>query len=584
MSIAFTHGPAYVTTDPIVVSFSRRNRLTESVASPLGWTEPDQDPEDGQTTVIEVLDPTGTTVVTTHSGITGTSFDVPKASFGGNASGFLQIWAERDGIRSYQPYRIQVIFANLESASFTLTGNPARVGPMLSASAGSFALAGPDVQFSQGFAVPTGSFALAGGAAGLSFSTGMVAGVGSFALTGIAATLSAQLNTTLDPATKGSNVTLSSGNLSATNSGTTKTGARSVHSKASGKYYFEWTVNAHQNAVGANFHAVGVATEEVPYADADAVACMAAVAFENNNTANVVWSQGVNSASFGGTTDGDVWSAAIDLDNAMVWFRQNGGNWNGSGTANPATNTGGIKLHNMLGMAVSPFWGTDKSGDRDTFNFGDSAFTYTVPSGFTAGWPSTPDDGNATSGKTTLSGPDNVNVTLSNGSLTASHSNSSNAIARSKHAKASGKYYVEFTVGIWANTNDGIGFAYANATATNVTANGSNSTAVYRSGNIWASGSTGTSLGSVANGDRIDAAIDLDNKLVWYRKNGGSWNNSGTADPATGTGGKSLSGVPGVSPFVGFGTATGQSATINVGDTSFVGSVPSGFTAGWPVA
>ncbi len=88
------------------VQWLERNRLTES--APLSWVEPTVAPEDGQTTVLEILDPLGTTVLTTHSGLTGTSYSVPIISFGGNVSGFIRAGSERDGYREWQAYTIEV--------------------------------------------------------------------------------------------------------------------------------------------------------------------------------------------------------------------------------------------------------------------------------------------------------------------------------------------------------------------------------------------------------------------------------------------------------------------------------------------
>jgi hypothetical protein len=71
----------------------------------------------------------------------------------------------------------------------------------------------------------------------------------------------------------------------------------------------------------------------------------------------------------------------------MLWARPNGGQWNGSGTADPATNVGGLDISQFARCGVYPFAAMGASGDSCTFNFGPSGFTGTVPSGFSAGWP-----------------------------------------------------------------------------------------------------------------------------------------------------------------------------------------------------
>lgn len=53
-------------------------------------------------------------------------------------------------------------------------------------------------------------------------------------------------------------------------------------------------------------------------------------------------------------------------------------------------------------------------------------------------------------------------------------------------------------------------------------------------------GNTGISL---AAGDVIDTATDIGHQNIWFRKNGGNWNSSGTANPVTNTGGLSFAGI-----------------------------------------
>ncbi len=102
------YGPVDATglTD-ISVEWLERNRLTET--TPLAWTDATVAAEDGQTTVIEILDPVGTTILTTHDSLTGTSYSVPVASFLGNVSGFVRVGSERDGYREWQAHQIEVV-------------------------------------------------------------------------------------------------------------------------------------------------------------------------------------------------------------------------------------------------------------------------------------------------------------------------------------------------------------------------------------------------------------------------------------------------------------------------------------------
>ena len=61
--------------------------------------------------------------------------------------------------------------------------------------------------------------------------------------------------------------------------------------------------------------------------------------------------------------------------------------WNNSGTANPATGTGGVTLTQFgAGKALYPAFGPWGTNDKMTANFGQNAFTGVVPSGFTQGF------------------------------------------------------------------------------------------------------------------------------------------------------------------------------------------------------
>jgi hypothetical protein len=76
---------------------------------------------------------------------------------------------------------------------------------------------------------------------------------------------------------------------------------------------------------------------------------------------------------------------AIDLVNSKGWFRINGGNWDGSGTDNPATNTGGINIATLFPTnAAYALFCANNNAAGVAANFGTSAFSFTVPSGFSA--------------------------------------------------------------------------------------------------------------------------------------------------------------------------------------------------------
>jgi hypothetical protein len=124
-------------------TWSERNRLTE-LGTALAWTGATVAAEAGQTTIIEVLDP-DFAILTTYSGLTGTTHDVPIAAFGSELYGWIRVGAERDGYREWQAYAIQVIVViGAANGLASGAGTALAVSPILAvgAAAGSGAAAG----------------------------------------------------------------------------------------------------------------------------------------------------------------------------------------------------------------------------------------------------------------------------------------------------------------------------------------------------------------------------------------------------------------------------------------------------------
>lgn len=180
-----------------------------------------------------------------------------------------------------------------------------------------------------------------------------------------------------------------------------------------------------------------------------------------------------------------------------------------------------------------------------------------------------------------------ANVALTNSNLTATHTNTTGGDgARVVPAVAAGKFYFEIKSVLSRGQFDGMGvLPAATSYATFGTAGVGNGVTVQRGGSIQINGvNMGSLLGTFAANDVLGVAIDLTGHLVWCRRNTGSWNGSGTADPATGTGGFTIPATavaPGIA-FAGTGTAINDAFTANFGASAFAGAVPSGFTAGWP--
>ena len=119
----------------------------------------------------------------------------------------------------------------------------------------------------------------------------------------------------------------------------------------------------------------------------------------------------------------------------QVWARLNNGNWNGNPSADPVTGVGGIDLSAMIGTTMFPT--AQGTGDAETFcNFGASAFSQAVPSGYTAGWPA------AAGGFTTL---DATKLHGSASLVTPLHAKfiSTAGVAQAVDGYTTGQYYFE---------------------------------------------------------------------------------------------------------------------------------------------
>jgi len=193
---------------------------------------------------------------------------------------------------------------------------------------------------------------------------------------------------TLDPATITA-VTLSGGNLIATNTGTSSTsqGAHvvSTSGKIAGKIYFEATFTNIIGAGGAN-QGVGIGTVASTYAGMGVSATTGIMMFKGGP----IYSSGTNTGiTFSLRSNGDIIGIAINLDNRRGWYRvAPSGNWNNNVANNPETNIGGVVVPAGTMIPFLTFGDTGgQVGNITTINFGASAFVGAVPAGFTSGWP-----------------------------------------------------------------------------------------------------------------------------------------------------------------------------------------------------
>jgi hypothetical protein len=184
-------------------------------------------------------------------------------------------------------------------------------------------------------------------------------------------------NTTWNPADKSATVTLTLSNLRATLVGGGG-GARGIDSLSAGQYYWEYTYTTiNTNSIDPGISLItGSLTSPG-----------AGIAYVSRASGNIIINASATGSTLGLIAAGAVLGVAHDFTAHLIWFRvAPAGNWNGSGTANPATATGGL---NTGAISSGPLYPYMSGGVNDvlTANFGDSAFSGTVPVGFTSGFP-----------------------------------------------------------------------------------------------------------------------------------------------------------------------------------------------------
>ena len=181
------------------------------------------------------------------------------------------------------------------------------------------------------------------------------------------------ITTTWNPADKSADVTLSGGNLTAANDGSSsnETAVRAIANHSTGKYYYEVTINTAGAGVGVGFCDSTEDLDSVSFLGGSASGCAM-------YTAGSVFPSG---GDLGGFTNGDVVCVAIDMSTKMVWWRTNAGDWNNNPAANPAAGTNGFD-GSAMGTPIYPCVDLEGATDSITANFGGSAYAQAPPSGF----------------------------------------------------------------------------------------------------------------------------------------------------------------------------------------------------------
>lgn len=138
-----------------------------------------------------------------------------------------------------------------------------------------------------------------------------------------------------------------------------------------------------------------------------------------------------------------------------------------------------------------------------------------------------------------------ASITLSGGNLIATGTAVAGGVRGTTSQATGQKLYFELVVsGVTPGASSRPGFA--NAGMSLVATLGSNTGGVGwnpNTGGVVCNGAVIGTAVTLAATDTAGFALDFVNNKIWVRKNGGIWNNSGTADPTSNVGGFTMTGL-----------------------------------------
>ena len=182
----------------------------------------------------------------------------------------------------------------------------------------------------------------------------------------------------------GADVTLSGGNLTYTStSAATACSARSTTSKSSSKVYFEVTVVT----LGVSSF-IGFGESSFSDASSPGVPGWYANSYGWRESYGIFYNASQVDSPVGSTwANGNVLAFALDLAGQKLYVNNltQALGWNG-GSGDPAGGTGGYSISGVSG-ALNAIVANYNNTGKYTFNFGNSGFSGSVPSGFVA-WDS----------------------------------------------------------------------------------------------------------------------------------------------------------------------------------------------------
>ena len=370
-----------------------------------------------------------------------------------------------------------------------------------------------------------------------------------------------------DAANKNANISLTNNDKTATSTGTgTVRTTQAWPNETAGKRYAEFKIEVRTSTSDVGLQPLSSAVGSS--ANSIEVLLSSALIKINGTPTGLTIGASVNA--------GDVVCMAWDAAAERIWFRLNNGLWNNNAAADPATGANGLDISAALGVENCALWARSQaSGKSFSVRTETADLTLQGPAGFTS-WM-----GEAIPQADAWSASDKTNITLTNSDKTATVSATTCGVhsTQTRTVNVAGKYYAEFKTEAIGGTNAILGLHLVTGNKTD----GGFSGGIYLrtdNGGLWDTVTKrGDLVTSFANGDIACLAWDAVAKTFWFRKNGGLWNNSGTADPATGTGGLANAYTNGSNLCLWFGSgAVGNSITIRTELADLTLQGPAGYT------
>jgi hypothetical protein len=193
---------------------------------------------------------------------------------------------------------------------------------------------------------------------------------------GVITRVAGATTTTLDPANTGAGASLSGGNLILTWS-SANASSRSLVNHSTGKFYLEATFGGSMNA---GFSEVGIANSSQSMSSGQLGGSLNSGAMGFGD--GCFYTNGICRGADGTSAAGSVISMAIDIGANLIWYRLGCGTWNGNVASDPATGTMGFDTSAVTGPYYAAGHVETNSNSVITFNFGATAYSCTVPSGF----------------------------------------------------------------------------------------------------------------------------------------------------------------------------------------------------------